>query len=98
MGVIISSKAYQQLQEKYEKLQEEFEKYKQRDTPLKIGTVLLWQPVNIKYMVIIVRHELFLVNVSDNTGKGQFFISKGLPENTTLTELERVTGEEFKLS
>lgn len=98
MGVTISSKAYRQLQEKYEKLQEEFEKYKQRDTPLKLGTVLLWQPFNIKYMVIIVRHELFLVNVSDNTDKGSFFISKGLPENTTLTELERVTGEEFTLS
>ena len=98
MGVTISSKAYQQLQEKYEKLQEEFEKYKQRDTPLKLGTVLLWKPFDVKYMVIIHRHELFLVNVNGKADNGQFFISKGLPESTTLTELERVTGEEFTLS
>lgn len=98
MGVTISSKAYQQLQEKYEKLQDEFEKYKQRDTPLKLGTVLLWQPSNIKFMVIICRHELFLVNVNGDAENGRFFISKGLPENTTLTELERVTGEEFKIA
>lgn len=98
MGVIISSKAYQQLQEKYEKLQDEFEKYKQRDTPLKLGTVLLWKPFDVKYMVIIHRHELFLVNVNGKADNGQFFISKGLPENTTLTELERITGETFKIS
>lgn len=98
MGVTISSKTYQKLQDKYEKLQEEFEKYKQRDTPLKIGTVLRWQPSDIKYMVIIHRHELFLVNVNGDAENGRFFISKGLPENTTVTELERVTCEKFTIS
>lgn len=98
MGVTISRKVYRQLQEKYDKLQEEFEKYKKRDTPLKVGTVLLWKPRDVKYMVIIHRHELLLINVNGSADNGQFFISKGLPESTTLTELERVTGEEFTLS